>query len=373
MAFHLIDHSMRDLNMKLKPKQSAKIANTPQKTAEAADLVYVHEDQFSIIRKRHGRGFTYFKNDQKITNKKELDRFKSLVIPPSWAEVRICSLKNGHLQALGKDEKGRTQYRYHPLWNQIRSSTKFFRMSAFGKALPTIRKQVEKDLKNKVMHKEKCIALVIRLMEETHIRIGNAYYAKKNRSYGLSTLRRKHVKYKDSALIFNFTGKKGVKQSVTLEDEKLQKLVIQCEEIPGWELFQYYDEEGEHHSIDSGMVNSYIQRVSGESFTAKDFRTWSASKIFLETLLSFDKTEIQKEKEKNITEACRISAQELGNTQSVCKNYYIHPALISKYIKGEIAEESSRRKKIHKIKGLDDSENYLMDLISNYAFDIVEE
>ena len=359
--------------MKLKPKQAAKIASTPRKTAEAADLVYVYEDQLTILRKRQGRGFTYFENAKKICDRKEINRFKSLVIPPAWVEVRICPFKNGHLQALGKDEKGRTQYRYHSLWNQIRSSTKFFRMLAFGEVLPAIRKQVKKDLKNKVMHKEKCIALVIRLMEETHIRIGNAYYAKRNSSYGLSTLRRKHVKHEASGLTFNFTGKKGIKQSVALEDKKLQKLVIQCEEIPGWELFQYYDEEGEHHSIDSGMVNSYIQRVSGGNFTAKDFRTWSASKIFLKTLLSFDKTDIQKEKEKNITEACRISAQELGNTQSVCKNYYIHPALISKYNKGEITEESSHRKTIRKIKGLDDTENYLMDLISNYVFDIVEE
>src|SRR5699024_2984005 len=226
----------------------------------------------------------YFEDDKKIKDPQALKRFKELVIPPAWENVRICPFTNGHLQVIGLDDKGRKQYRYHPQWNQIRNSTKFFRMLAFGESLSAIRTQVKKDLKQPKMTKRKCLALVISLMEETHIRIGSDYYAQKNQSYGLSTMRDKHVKHPGDSIKFEFTGKKGVKQSVEVADERLQKLIIQCEEIPGWELFQYYDEDGEHHTIDSGMVNEYLHEISGNAFTAKDFRTWAASKIFLEEI-----------------------------------------------------------------------------------------
>jgi len=357
--------------MKLKPKQAEKIIGAPEKTAETVNLVYTTEDQLTIRRRRHGRGYMYFENGKKIVDPKALERFKKLVIPPAWKNVRICPLPNGHLQVLGEDTKGRTQYRYHPHWNIVRNSTKFFRMLAFGKALSAIRTQVKKDLKRRKPDKRKCLALVIRLMEETHIRIGSNYYAQKNQSYGLSTMRDKHVKHSGNTLKFEFTGKKGIKQSVEVEDKRLQKLVIQCEEIRGWELFQYYDDEGKHHSIDSGMVNGYIQEISGDTFTAKDFRTWAASKIFLRSLIEFGEAKTKKELEKNIVQACSISAQKLGNTRHICKNYYIHPALIEKYLSGDLSPDLKEGKKnSSETIELDKLEKIMLHILENHSFEI---
>lgn len=356
--------------MKLHPRQAKKIVGDPEKTASAVDLIYIAEDQLTIHRKRHGRGFMYFEEGKKIKNAQAIKRFKALVIPPAWEEVRICPLAHGHLQVIGKDSKGRTQYRYHPHWNKIRNSTKFFRMIAFGEALSAIRKQVQKDLRKRKMTKRKCLALVIRLMEETHIRIGSNYYASKNKSYGLSTMRDKHVKHSGNSIKFEFTGKKGVKHSVEVEDKRLQRLVIQCEEIPGWELFQYYDEDGEHHTIDSGMVNAYIQEISGDAFTAKDFRTWAASKVFLEAIIEMEDPETKTGREKNVVEACNISAQELGNTRTVCRNYYIHPALINKYLSGTLLSYLEAEKSSSNIKELDEIEQVMLHIIEDYSFEI---
>lgn len=357
--------------MKLKPKQADKILGNPKKTASIVNLIYTKEDQLSIQRKRHGRGFVYFEAQKKITNPKALKRFKELVIPPAWENVRISPHLNSHLQVLGEDSEGRKQYRYHPDWNKVRNSTKFYRMHAFGEALSSIRTQVKKDLKFTKMNKQKCLALIVRLMEETHIRIGNDYYAQKNQSYGLSTMRNKHLKQDNHEIKFQFKGKKGIKHSVTLEDKRLQKLVIQCEEIPGWELFQYYDEEGEHHTIDSGMVNEYIQKISGKDFTAKDFRTWAASKIFLETINEFEKVETEDEREKHIKEACAISAKKLGNTPTVCKKYYIHPALMEKYLSGELSLELKKKPKAKKnTKELGEIEKMMLEIIENHSFEI---
>lgn len=355
--------------MKLKPTQTEKIVGNLIKTASVVNLVYTTEDQLTISRKRHGRGFMYFENQNKITDAKALKRFKALVIPPAWEQVRISPLINGHLQVLGKDAKGRKQYRYHPDWNKIRNSTKFFRMSAFGEALPKIREEVSQDLKQTKMNKRKCLALIIRLMEETHIRIGNDYYAETNKSYGLSTMRDKHLTHLEDTIRFEFKGKKGVNQSVDLKDKRLQKLVMQCEEIPGWELFQYYDENGEHHKIDSGTVNAYIQEISGHTFTSKDFRTWAASKIFLKSILDFEKTETKKERKKAIAEACAISARKLGNTPTVCKNYYIHPALMEKYLVGQLKSDATTKSKAKSI-GLDETEVKMLHIIENYSFEI---
>lgn len=354
--------------MKLYPQKARKIIGDAKKTAAAVDLIYTTEDDLSILRKPHGRGFMYFEENQKITDKQRIKRFKNLVIPPAWKEVKICENPKGHLQAIGKDSKERLQYKYHPLWSKVRNSTKFFRMVAFAKALGPIRKQVKKDLKQKQMTQTKCLALVIRLMEQTHIRIGNNYYAKENQSYGLSTMRDKHVKDGKDEFRFEFTGKKGVRQTVKLTDKKLQKLVIQCEEIPGWELFQYYDEAGNRQRIESGMVNDYIQAISNQEFTAKDFRTWAASKIFLKKIIEFKEVDAKKEKEKNIMEACSLSAEKLGNTRSVCKNYYIHPALIKGYLSGELKKYKSVSNKTNSY--LDSVEKMLLKIIENYSFEI---
>lgn len=357
--------------MKLKSSEVKKILQDPIKTADAANLLYVTEDKLTIERHRRGRGFIYTINGEKITDAKEIERFKGLVIPPAWKEVRISPLINSHLQVVGKDDKNRTQYRYHPHWEKIRNQTKFFKMSAFGKILPKIREQVQKDLRKRTMTKEKCLALIVNLMEETHIRIGSEQYAKNNKTYGLSTLRNKHLNIEPDKILFNFTGKKGKKHSISLENKKLRKLVMQCKEIPGWELFQYYDEEGNHHSIDSGMVNEYIQEISGDSFSAKDFRTWAASKIFLETLSSMEGPETKKELKQNLIDACDTAAQSLGNTRSVCRSYYVHPAIIEKYENGTLSKYLEKgKKRAPSNSGLDNLEETLLDIISGYSFDI---
>ena len=268
---------------------------------------------------------------------------------------------------VGRDEKNRKQYRYHPHWSQIRNKTKFFKMRAFGKALPKIRKQIEKDLKLPKMTKRKCLAIVLHLMEETHIRIGNSYYAETNKTYGLSTMRTKHLKVMENELLFHFTGKKGKKHSIPVKDKKLQELVLQCEEIPGWELFQYYDEDGNHHSIDSGMVNDYIHEISGDIFSAKDFRTWAGSKIFFETLHNIGIEKDKKQNKKNILTAFDAAAKGLGNTRTVCREYYVHPVLVEKYEDSSILpyfEKLNTHKKTPKL--LSTTETVLLDLLNEY-------
>ena len=244
-------------------------------------------------------------------------------------------------------------------------------MAAFGNVLPLLRKQIDTDLRLKKMTKRKCLALVIRLMEETHIRVGNEYYANKNKTYGLSTMRTKHVDVLKDDIKFEFVGKKGKKHAITLEDNKLSKLVLQCEEIPGWELFQYYDENGKHHNIDSGMVNDYIHEISGDLFSAKDFRTWAASKIFFETLYDLGIAETKKETDKNILKAYDAAAEGLGNTRTVCKQYYVHPILVEGYENGSI-QKYFEDLDDHKIenKELSDSEEVLLKILKSYSIDL---
>lgn len=312
------------------------IIKDPETVIDRLNLVYVNDDKLSIFRLKQKKGFLYQYKGQLLTQKKDIDRINNLVIPPSWQDVRISILENGHLQAVGRDQKKRKQYRYHPLWNAIRNQTKFYKMTAFAKQLPKIRKQVDLDLDQSHWSKNKVLALVIRLMEETHIRIGNEQYAKRNKTFGLSTMRTRHVKLLKDKLKFEFVGKKGKKHSVTLRNKKLIRLVNRCEEIPGWELFQYYDEKGIKHNIDSGMVNTYIHQISGDIFSAKDFRTWAASTIFFETLMETGTVTNEKEIQQNILKAYDAAALGLGNTRNVCRKYYVHPLLVTTYKDGSI-------------------------------------
>lgn len=353
--------------MVIKQPDVKKVLEDPTHAAKLADLVYITENKLTIQRHRHGRGFYYTEHGKKIKSKSAIKRFKSLVIPPAWNEVFITPLENGHLQVVGRDEKNRKQYRYHPHWSQIRNKTKFFKMRAFGKSLPKIRKQVENDLKLPIMTKRKCLAVVLHLMEETHIRIGNSYYANTNKTYGLSTMRTKHLEVLENKLLFQFTGKKGKKHKIVIKDKKMQDLVLQCEEIPGWELFQYYDEDGNHHSIDSGMVNDYIRDISGDIFSAKDFRTWAATKIFFETLYNIGVEENKSQNKKNILEAYDAAAEGLGNTRAVCRKYYVHPVLVEKYEDGSIQSYFDKLDTIkNKPKLLSTTETVLLDLLNEY-------
>ncbi|PTX41514.1 DNA topoisomerase-1 [Christiangramia gaetbulicola] len=358
--------------MTLSPDDVETIMSDPNEAVKLANLRYVSENHLSIHRKKVGRGFAYYKKEEKISDNKTLERIKSLVIPPAWKNVRITHFPNGHLQVVGRDEKERKQYMYHPTWSKIRNQTKFFKMTSFGKMLPKIRKQVDKDLLLEGMPKRKVLALVIRLMEETHIRVGNHYYAKNNKTYGLSTFRTRHVKTFKDGIKFEFVGKKGKEHSITVEDKRLINLINQCEEIPGWELFKFYNENGEKQTIDSEMINDYIHEISGDIFSAKDFRTWSATKIFFETLLETGYTEEEKENKKNILEGFDAAAEGLGNTRAVCRSYYVHPKVIETYESGEIVPYF---KKVNEDKEpvytqLSETEKAIYKLIKDYKIEI---
>ncbi|MFL9830891.1 DNA topoisomerase IB [Flavobacterium sp. ST-87] len=303
----------------------------PENIVSQYNLVYAQEEDFLIIRKKQGKGFCYLKNNTPLKKKTDLKRIKDLVIPPMWENVKISCIKNSHLQAVGRDNKNRKQYLYHEDWKRIRNNTKFYKMYSFGKKLPLIRKQVDKDLEKKGWPKEKVVALIIRLMEETHIRIGNSYYEKTNRTYGLTTLRKRHINiYKDKMRI-EFVGKKGKEHSITIRNKKLIRLVNRCEELPGWELFKFIDENGERKIIKSNHINEYLQAICGKIFTAKDFRTWSASLSFFNTLSELDKAETEKEIKENILKGYEMTASALGNTKTVCRKYYIHPIIVQAY------------------------------------------
>ena len=315
----------------LPAKKISKIIKDPVKTAEAVNLLYVHDTDPGISRRKSGNNFHYLEDGKKVTDENQLKRIKSLVIPPAWENVWICALENGHLQATGTDVKMRKQYRYHPAWNALRNHTKFYRMLDFGKALPEIRLRLEKDLAQKELTKEKVLATVVSLMERTNIRIGNNIYEKLYGSFGLTTLKDKHVSIQSGKVRFSFKGKKGIQHTVTLKNKKLASIVQRCKDIPGKELFQFYTEDGIRHTIDSGMVNDYIKSISGQDFTAKDFRTWAGTVNAFLAFKELGLAETDTAVKKNIVQALDKVADHLGNTRTVCKKYYVHPLIISLY------------------------------------------
>ncbi|NJW54173.1 DNA topoisomerase IB [Salinimicrobium oceani] len=360
--------------MVLSSEEVTSLISNPDLAAEKANLQYMSEDDLCIIRKKRGKGYQYLKEGEPLKEQEHLERIKKLVIPPAWEKVKICPHPNGHLQVVGLDAKNRKQYMYHPDWTKFRNLTKFYKLAAFGKVLPKIRAQVDQDLDLRGMPQRKVLALVVRLMEETHIRIGNDAYAKQNKSYGLSTLRSRHVQISRGKMKFNFVGKKGIEHSVSVQDKKLIKLVNKCEEIPGWEVFKYYDEEGKKRSIDSGMVNNYIQEVSGQLFSAKDFRTWSATKIFFESLREIGYTEEEKQNKSNLLKAYDTAASALGNTRSVCRSYYVHPHVVELYQTGNIVPyfQKVERKRTSK-PNLSQTEEVLLELLADYEIELEEQ
>lgn len=357
--------------MTLNPEEVIRLISNPDLAAEKANLRYVSEEELCVERKKRGRGFQYLIDGEPIRSSEEIERIKNLVIPPAWEKVRICPHDSGHLQVTGQDAKGRKQYIYHSHWTKLRNQTKFYKMTAFGRTLPKIRAQVEKDLRRKGMPREKVLALVIKLMEETHIRIGNESYARENKSYGLSTLRSRHVDISEGKLHISFKGKRGIEHTVSVSDRKLVNLVNRCEEIPGWEVFKYYNESGKKQQIDSGMINQYIQEISGEIFSAKDFRTWSATKIFFESVRDMGYSEDEKTNKKNVLKAYDLTAESLGNTRSVCRNYYVHPQVVNLYESGDIVPyfEKVRRKRTSK-PFFSQTEEILLDLIKDFEIQL---
>jgi DNA topoisomerase-1 len=307
-----------------------------ERAASAAHLSYVSDSQPGITRKKKGKGFVYLLGDKPIRDESELKRIRNLVIPPSWTDVWISATANGHIQATGFDLRKRKQYRYHSGWNALRSETKFHRLYEFGKALPTLREKIALDLRQKELTRDKVLATVLSLMERTYIRVGNSEYEKANGSYGLTTLKNKHVSVTGDKLVFSFTGKKGIHHDITLHNKRLARTVSQCRDIPGHELFQYYDQEGARHSIDSGMVNQYIHEAAGAEFTAKDFRTWAGSMHALEAFLELGVADSDADCKKNVVAVLDIVSKKLGNSRTVCKKYYVHPGLIRLYEEGKL-------------------------------------
>lgn len=325
----------------LKKTTLKKIAQDPEATAKAIQLVYVSCKVEGIQRIKAGKGFKYVFRNKIIKDKSTLQRIRSLVIPPAWKEVWICKIAEGHLQATGIDVRNRKQYRYHPMWNELRNKTKFYRLPELGKLLPAIRKKLESDLALPGLPKNKVLAALVSLMEKTGIRIGNEFYEKLYGSFGLTTLKDKHAQVKGSELKFCFKGKKGVVHTVSLRSRKLAKIVQNCRDIPGKELFQYMDEDGNRQSIDSGMVNDYIRSLAGEDFTAKDFRTWCGSVAALTAIIENGLDETPDAKKKVIAVLDKVSKQ-LGNSRTVCKKYYVHPSLLELYEGGKLDKTVSK-------------------------------
>ncbi|MEO6378885.1 MAG: DNA topoisomerase IB, partial [Caulobacteraceae bacterium] len=266
--------------MRDSPKDSMPLDGDAAGLAEvdAAGLVYVHDDDPGIRRRHAGKGFAYRTPDGKpLTDERTLERIRKLVIPPAYTDVWICPNLKGHIQATGRDQKGRKQYRYHAKWRELRDETKYGRMAAFGRALPSIRRRIDADLKLRGLPREKVLAAVVRLLERTLIRVGNDEYAKTNKSFGLTTMHDRHVKFEGGEVRFEFRGKSGVSHRTGVRDRRLARIVKACQDVPGQRLFQYYDEAGGHHSVGSADVNAYLREVSGEDFTAKDFRTWAGT------------------------------------------------------------------------------------------------
>jgi DNA topoisomerase I len=310
------------------------IVSSGTEAAQSAGLRYVSDKNSGFRRIGTAKRFRYLDtNGHVIANPETLKRIQRLAIPPAWTDVWICPRPEGHLQAVGRDARGRKQYRYHPQWRQVRDETKFHRMAAFARALPKIRRRVTRDLKSKQLTREKVLATIVRLLETTFIRIGNKEYAKQNDSFGLTTLRDQHVRIQGSQVRFYFRGKSGVKQTIDIENAALARIVRRLRDLPGYELFQYYDGDGQLRTVESTDVNAYVREAAGDDFSAKDFRTWAGTMLAAAELASCEFS-TSKEARENVKGAIASVASRLGNTAAVCRKCYIHPAIIDSYLDG---------------------------------------
>jgi DNA topoisomerase-1 len=311
------------------------IAADPVEAAKNSGLRYVTDEIAGFRRKRSGPTFRYFDQHNKaIKDKETLARVKSLAIPPAWTDVWISPYANSHLQATGRDARGRKQYRYHKRWRQMRDETKYERMIVVGRKLPALRLQVTRDLALSGLPREKVIATVVKLLETTLIRVGNEEYARQNRSFGLTTLRNRHVKVKGDTIYFRFRGKSGVGHELELANPRLARIVKRCQEMPGQELFEYEDENGERRTVESSDVNDYLRSATGEDFTAKDFRTWAGTVLAARAFAAAEAFSSKAQAKRNIAKAIDEVAKKLGNTRSVCQKCYVHPAIVDAYMEG---------------------------------------
>ena len=311
----------------------------PRQSARLAGLRYIPDEMPGIRRRRSGKGFTYLGVDGKpVTDADERRRIAALVIPPAWKDVWICPRADGHLQATGRDARGRKQYRYHADWRAARDETKFGRMVAFGEALPRLRERIEHDLALPGLPRDKVLAAVVSLLESTLIRVGNEEYARENRSFGLTTLRNRHVDITGARLRFHFRGKSGKDHQVSIANRRVARVVRACRDLPGQELFQYLDESGQRLSLGSDDVNRYLREVTGEDFSAKDFRTWGGTVLALSALLDAAAGTSEREALRQVVDVVKRVAAQLGNRPAICRKYYVHPGVIDAFLAGTLRQ-----------------------------------
>ncbi|WP_151632423.1 DNA topoisomerase IB [Noviherbaspirillum aerium] len=316
----------------------------PPQVARQIGLRYVSDNVPGFTRQAYRDGFRYLDTEGKlIRDEATLARIRSLVIPPAWTDVWICPWENGHLQATGRDARKRKQYRYHPRWRNVRDEAKYGRMISFGQALPAIRAQVDKDLKLPGLPREKMLATIVYLLEATMMRIGNEQYARQNKSFGLTTLRDRHVRIDGSEVEFRFRGKSGVQHAIKVGDARLSRIIRRTRDLPGQELFQYIDDDGQQRSIGSADVNDYLRAITGEDYTAKDFRTWSGTVLAALALQEYEKFDSDAQAKKNVVRAIESVAEKLGNTPSICRKCYVHPAVIESYLDGTMLQALRQR------------------------------
>jgi DNA topoisomerase-1 len=312
----------------------------PKDAAESAGLRYVSDEEPGIRRRRAGKGWSFLKpNGETVKDEKTLSRIKSLAIPPAYTDVWICPHANGHIQATGRDAKGRKQYRYHPQFREVRESTKYEHVMRFAQELPTIRAKIEEHMSLRGLPREKVLATVVHLLETTLIRVGNDDYAKQNKSYGLTTLQNRHVKVEGSELRFSFKGKSGKTWNLQVKDRRIAKIVRACQELPGQELFQYVDEEGTRRDVTSADVNAYLREISGLDISAKDFRTWAGTVLAALALREFEGFDTQAKAKKNVRAAIERVSARLGNTPTICRKCYVHPEVLNCYLEGSLLLE----------------------------------
>ena len=316
----------------------------PKDAAQSAGLSYVGDDVKGLRRERAGESFRYLKaNGDAVTDEGTLERIRKLAIPPAWTDVWICAKANGHLQATGRDARGRKQYRYHPQFREVREGTKYEHMLEFARALPAIRATLAQHMALRGLPREKVLATIVHLLETTLIRIGNDDYARQNKSYGLTTLRNPHVSVEGAQLRFRFKGKSGKTWQLQLKNRRVAKIVRACQELPGQKLFEYLDENGEPREVTSSDVNAYLKEITGSEITAKDFRTWAGTVLAALALREFEQADSQATTKKNLRAAIEQVAHRLGNTPTICRKCYVHPEVLAAYIEGgldlEIAED----------------------------------
>ena len=339
MRIASVPTSLRKIRQVKKKLTEIKIATSPAEVAEEAGLRYVSDESPGYTRQRRGKKFIYFDTEGKVINEESrILRLNRLAIPPAYTDVWICPSPHGHLQATGRDDRGRKQYRYHERWREERDQNKYEKMVVFGRALPKIRRRIKRDLQRRGLPREKVLATVVQLLEKTFIRDRESGICEENKSFGLTTMRNRHVGVKGARLRFRFRGKSGQEHDIGTEDKRVAKIVKKLQELPGQEVFQYLDEEGVRQRITSEDVNEYLQEITGEKFTAKDFRTWAGTVMAAMALQAQETFENQSQARKNVKAAIGAVAKMLGNTPAICRKCYVHPAVLETYLDGNLIE-----------------------------------